>query len=104
MPAVLRSRLLLLLIALLAGVQIAGCAGAPVQEMSNARQAVRAADQADAALYAPELFNEAQRLLKLAQTNISRGNYRESREYALQARDKAIEARQAALQASGKKP
>ena len=104
MPADTRSRLLLLVITLIAGVQFTGCAGAPVQEMSNARQAVRAADQADAEQYAPELFAEAKRLLKLAQTNISGGNYRESREYALQARDKAIEARQAALQASGKKP
>ena len=104
MPAVLRFRLLLLVITLLAGVQFTGCAGAPVQEMSDARQAVRAADQADAAQYAPDLFAEAQRLLKLAQTNISRGDYRESREYALQCREKAIEARQAALAASGKKP
>jgi predicted S18 family serine protease len=103
MSVALRPWLLLALLAFL-GVQLAGCAGAPVQEMSDARQAVHAAEQADAAQYAPQLFEEAQALLKQAQLDINSGEYRECREHALQARAKAIEARQKALAAQGKKP
>ena len=44
---------LLLAVVLLFGAVMAGCAGAPVQEMSNARQAVRAAERAGAATAAP---------------------------------------------------
>ena len=46
----------------------------------------------------------AQTLLKQAEGNITRGEYREARDHALQARVKAIEARQAATRASGQTP
>jgi hypothetical protein len=72
---------------------ISGCAGAPVQEMSNARQAVQAAERAGAAVHAPADLDEARRLLKLAETNIRLGNYRAARDAAEQSREKAMIAR-----------
>ena len=72
---------------------VAGCAGAPVQEMSNARQAVQAAERAGAAVHAPADLDESRRLLKLAETNIRLGNYRAARDAAEQSREKAMIAR-----------
>jgi len=85
-----------MLLAVLLLAAIAGCAGAPVQEMSNARQAVRAAERAGAASYAPDTLNEARRLLKNAEYNLRHGDYRTARDDAEQARDKAVEARRVA--------
>jgi hypothetical protein len=91
-------------LALLGAVPLAGCVGAPVQEMSNARQAVRAAQQAGGAKYAPEAMAEAERLLKNAKTNQSNGEYRVAREEAEQARDKAMVALHEAEAAKASKP
>ncbi len=76
-----------------------GCAGWPVQEMSNARQAIVAAQKAGAEQYAPEMLAEAQNLLASAKSNSSKGDYRAARDEADQARDKAIQARKLAEQA-----
>ena len=94
---------ILTLTALLA-LQLSGCAGAPVQEMSNARQAVRAAQQAGAAKYAPDAMAEAERLLQSARTNQSKGEYGVAREEAEQARDKAMQARREAEAATASQP
>ena len=75
---------------------IAGCAGAPVQEMSNARQAVRAAEKAGAAQAAPELLSEARVALRAAESHLRQGEYRTARDEAEQARAKAVEARRVA--------
>jgi hypothetical protein len=83
---------------------LAACAGAPVQEMSNARQAVRAANNAGADAHAPELMTEARRLLKTAETNLRRGEYRTARDEAELARSTAVEARRVAEQAKAAKP
>ncbi|HSD52611.1 MAG TPA: DUF4398 domain-containing protein [Burkholderiales bacterium] len=89
---------------LLTGVQIAGCVGAPVQEMSDARQAVRAAVRAGAEQHAPAELAEAQRFLDQAKGHLQHGKYREAREEAVQARDKALEARRIAEEATRAKP
>jgi hypothetical protein len=81
---------------------LGGCAGAPVQEMSNARQAIAAAERAGAETHAPDLFAESQSLLKSAQANIRKQEYREAREQADLAREKAMEARRASEAAVGK--
>jgi len=78
----------------------AGCAGAPVQEMSDARQAVRAAEQAGAATAAPDLMAEAKRLLKDAETHLRDGEYRTARDEAELSRTKAVEARRVAEEAT----
>jgi Domain of unknown function (DUF4398) len=88
----LTSRLLLTCL-LLAGAVLGGCAGAPVQEMSNARQAVKAAERAGAATSAPEQMDEARLLLKNAESLLRRGEYRDARDAAELARTRAVEAR-----------
>jgi uncharacterized iron-regulated membrane protein len=89
---------------LLVGLHLSGCAGAPVQEMSNARQAVRAAQRAGAEQHAPELLAEAQKLLEQASGNLSHREYRAARDQAEQARAKALEARRLAEEATKTKP
>ena len=89
-----------LLAVLFAGPWLAGCAGMPLQEMSDARQAIRAAEAAGAQKHAPELLAEAQRLVETARQNLHKGEYREARDEAVLARDKAMEARRVAETAS----
>jgi hypothetical protein len=96
-PRPFAARLLLVLAVLLAG-----CAGAPVQEMSNARQAVRAAEHAGAATAAPDLMAEAKRLLKDAETHLRSGEYRTARDEAEESRTKAVEARRVAEEAAAR--
>ncbi|MFP5344485.1 MAG: DUF4398 domain-containing protein [Gammaproteobacteria bacterium] len=92
---------LLPLFALLAGLS-AACASIPSQEMSDARQAVQAAQEADAGTLAPEQFSEAQKLLEEARGALSLGNYSEARASALRAKEAAIRAREQALDAQTK--
>jgi hypothetical protein len=75
-----------------AALALAACAGAPVQEMSNARQAIRAARDAGAEKTAPQVLNEAEVLLNRAEDSLERRAYREARRNAIAARDKAAEA------------
>jgi hypothetical protein len=77
------------------------CAGAPVQEMSNARQAIKAARDAGAEKAAPQTLNEAQALLDRAQDNLQRRAYRDARRDAIAARGKAVEALDAVQSQSG---
>ena len=84
------------LFTLVATVVASGCAGAPVQEMSNARQTIRAAQDAGAAQYAPQSLGEAQGLLSQAETALHRHEYRAARRHAMEAHDKAAEALHAA--------
>ncbi len=72
---------------------MAGCSSAPVQEMSDARQAIRSAEAAGAATYSPRQLDEAQRLLNRAQSKLQAGAYGEARNYALDAWDQAVRAR-----------
>ena len=65
------------LVALLCGLLAAGCAGAPAQQMSDARQAIRAAEQAGAQQHAPELRAEAQQLIERARVNLQKGKRKE---------------------------
>jgi hypothetical protein len=78
---------------LLCAAFVAGCAGAPVQEMYNARQAIRGAERAGAATHAPQLLSEAREALRSAETHLREGVYRSARDDAEQARAKAVEAR-----------
>lgn len=80
----------LLLTLLCAG--LFGCAGAPVQEMSNARQAIKAARDAGADQSAPQKMSEAQSLLEQAETSLQKGDWRDARRNAVEARGRATEA------------
>lgn len=99
MGLALRSLFPSLLLAL--AVSVSGCAGAPVQEMSNARQAIKAAREAGAEKIVPTTLSEAQALLERAETNLQKRAYRDARRDAIAARSKATEALGAA-QTSGR--
>ena len=92
-----RFQTLLAIVALAAGA--AGCAGWPVQEMSNARQAISAAQKAGAERYAPEPYAEARKLLSDASASARKGDYRAAHDQAALSREKAIQARQEAEKA-----
>ena len=90
-----------LLAALFVGPFAAGCAGMPLQEMSDARQAIRAAERAGAGKHAPQLLDEARQLVEDARRSMHEGDYREARDDAELARNKAMEARRIAEEARG---
>ena len=71
---------------------ISACAGAPVQEMSDARQAVRAAQAAGADERAPAELAEARRLIADAQQHLQRHEYGLAQDTAVAARKQALRA------------
>ena len=71
---------------------VSACAGAPVQEMSDARQAVRAAQAAGAEERAPAELAEARRLIDHAQQQLQRHEYRLAGDTAVEARKMALDA------------
>lgn len=76
-----------------AALTVAGCVTAPpVQEMSDARQAIAAAAEADADRLAAETFSEAQRYLAEAERLLRQESYGAARANAIRARDRAIRA------------
>lgn len=91
-----RLKFSLSLAAFMAYAMLAGCAGAPIQEMSDARQAIRAAERAGAAKYAPEPLAEAKKLVEQARAQMQQREYREARYDAEEARTKAVQARRIA--------
>ncbi|UCE89267.1 MAG: DUF4398 domain-containing protein [Pseudomonadota bacterium] len=87
-----------LLTACVALLFIAGCAvNPPVQEMSNARQALQAAEDAQAQVYAPQPYAQAQRHLRKASNYLEAGDYMQARTHAQEAKVAATKARQQAL-------
>ena len=72
----------------------------PVQEMSNARQALQAAEEVEAERYAPMPMARAKQLLSQATGYLHDGNYGLAREHAVEARVVAYKARQKALSES----
>ncbi len=76
-----------------------GCAVAPpVQEMSDARQAIRAAQEAHAGKHAPGTLSQAEELLSHATRSLEQGAYEDARRAAVAARQKAIAARDRAVE------
>jgi Domain of unknown function (DUF4398) len=87
------SRFFLLQLMLLSGMGLVACAsGPPVQEMSNARQAIKAARDAGAEQAAPQQLTEAEALLERAESSLQKRDYRDARRDAIAARGKAAEA------------
>lgn len=81
---------------------LTGCASAPVQEMSNARQAIRAAQDAGAARSAAETLNQAQTALTKAEALLNKHLYRAARHSAEEAHTKALSALDQARGAGGR--
>jgi hypothetical protein len=68
------------------GFALAACASAPVQEMSDARQAIAAARQAGAAQEAPAELTQAKHYLQNAEQALQHHDYERARSSANQAR------------------
>jgi len=72
---------------------LVGCVTAPpVQEMSDARQAIRAAEQAGAGRVSAETLADARRLLEEAERQIQQEAYGPARMNAVRARNRAMAA------------
>ena len=69
---------------------------APVQEMSNARQSIKAAKDANAENLATNILSEAQQRLKSAMRELDAGEYERARILALEAKHLALKAKQLA--------
>lgn len=74
-----------------------GCTTAPVQEMSDARQAVAAGEAVQAADKAPDAFVKAIAHIRHAESALQNGDYQDAREHATWAKLHALEARARAL-------
>jgi hypothetical protein len=92
MPDYRRLKSFVAVFAAIVGMLGAGCASAPVQEMSDARQAIRAAQDAGAATLAPAPLAEAQQALNRAEGLIDKRFFRAARRNAEQAHEKAVSA------------
>ncbi len=82
-------------------VLLAACAGAPVQEMSDARQAVAAAEQALAGKPVTPDLTIARQYLQAAQTALDAEDYSTARQDAELARQLALRAMGMSPQADG---
>ena len=76
---------------------LTGCAAAPTQEMSDARQAVRAAQDAGADQHAPETLKDAENNLDRAGAELNNRDFREARKDAVAAKTHAINAQEMTL-------
>ncbi len=82
-------------VAILAAVLLlSSCQTAPVQEMSDARQAIAVAREAGAAEHAAATLQAALDYLHSAERHLQERLYKEAREDALQAKIKALDALQ----------
>lgn len=81
---------------------LSGCASAPVQEMSDARQAIEAARSAGADQRSPKALNDAENLLLKAERRLEEGDFKEARNNAAAAKDAAIKARTDAIKYNDK--
>lgn len=79
------------------------CAGPPVQEMSDARQAIQAAEAAGAQTYAPVVLSQARTFLASAEQKLGKRAYNGARNDARLAKQKATHARSIAETIGGEK-
>jgi len=78
---------------MLSALGVAGCVSAPpVQEMSDARQAISAAEQADAGRLAADTLADARRFLEDAERQIQEEAYGPARMNAVRAKNRAVQA------------
>lgn len=78
-------------LATIGAIVLVGCVTAPpVQEMSDARQAIAAAEQADAGRVAAETLADAHRFLAEAERHIQDQAYGPARMNAVRAKNRAV--------------
>jgi len=73
------------------------CVRVPTQEMSDARQAVKAARDSNAELYVPEKLSTAEQHLISAENSLELGFIEEARDNAIFAKNSALQARNIAV-------
>lgn len=83
---------------------LGACAGIPVQELSDARQAVRAAEEVGADDHAPIHYERAETLLGRAERAMAAGEYEKARGEAIFAREEALKARARSLESQRQSP
>ena len=76
---------------------LGACAGAPTQQMADARMELKAAEEAGAKENAQESLLRARKTLSIAEQQLELGNYYDARVAADKARDEASNARLVAL-------
>ena len=82
------------LVALALSISACAMIAPPVQEMSNARQSIKAAKQANAEKFATNVLAEAKQRLRSAMRELDAGEYERARRLALEAKHLALKARQ----------
>ncbi len=88
-----QSRVHRVLAVLVVSLLLSACASVPSQEMSDARRALDAAEQADARRLLPLAMKRASTTLDNANSALRAGQYDEARQLALDAREEAIAVR-----------
>src|SRR5580692_4113600 len=83
---------------------LVACAGAPVQEMSDARQAIQAARAAGAPTRAPDDFSAAQAAIQRAESQLQQHEYSSARQAAIEAKHDASVALAQAQSTGGTNP
>ena len=86
-----------LFVMLLIAAGLWACSSIPVQEMSDARQAINAARDDGISVEASQDYSDALRLIRLAQQKLEAGDYKQARINAMNAKMKALKARKQAL-------
>lgn len=76
---------------------LAGCAAAPIQQMSDARQSLQAAHAADADVHAPGMLKRAETDLSHAELALARHAYGQAKDAAVKAKREAADARRLAV-------
>ena len=100
----LHNRLFYLVSLLFLGLLLNACSiTAPVQEMSNARQSIRAATEVNAEELAADILAEAKQRLKSATRELDAGEYERARILAVEAKHLALKARQLSVSKNGLK-
>lgn len=102
LPSPLRRNLIFLFA--LVPLLLVSCVTAPVQEMSDARQAIEAAEDVNADTLAPRAMEQARSMLRSAEQRLADKSYKEAQQDAEQARQAAIQARERALEIRQQQP
>jgi predicted lipid-binding transport protein (Tim44 family) len=74
-----------------------GCTTIPTQEMSDARQALKAANDVNAKHYAPTAWQQAQKNLKQAEEYLIKNQFQQAREQAILVKQQAVNAHNMAV-------
>jgi predicted S18 family serine protease len=76
---------------------VIGCVGAPTQEMSDARQAIKAARDVQADYYMPALWRKVEQNLAQAEQKLEAGEFKKARLFATLTKDQAVNAHNMAV-------